>query len=262
MAEVTASRPDLDSLEKYYRYTAREYGKLIYRTMAPVVRRHLTESKGELTYFQYRVELDRVLSDLALHAIIARPLDYGWHVFAHYCGLWLDGKRSFGGWDTARWGINRSVRGRFMDDVWDGRYREVLGQEYIDEVLGHGLPIVTRTQVLWATASEKFGRIWGRVLPYLGIFSFVYPFWYVAVSISRRGWLLCPPILLLTLLLDAYSLGHAMFQVSLPRYAGAMYVPQLLLALLLLFFASRVAVGYARRLSRHGLGQLAGRIGR
>ncbi len=216
------SKSDLD---RYVDYTVQEYNALLWATIVPASARFVpSATDANSTYLS-----------LSLTSIAKRPTDYAVHVAAHSYGLWRDlGRFSDLPTASAYWRT-------FIATVPDA------ARASHDRFFAGYLPSYPDRTRLSALAAQQgalplaFGTLWRaagwlRARPSepvasttiaLGILALGLSFLYVTPG--RLAWSYRSEIML-ALVLNAYFLGHALFQVSLQRYAGVALMPAALLA--------------------------------
>jgi hypothetical protein len=224
---LAARPPDLDrirskqTLDAYVAATTGDYNTLLWETMVPVTTRYLGSRTGHAM-------LNRTLMRVAVAAVLAHPMDYARHVAAHYYGLW----RYLGLGQAADLpGAAFSIRAALAE--LDDAQRASLAP-YLEPALPP-LPspaVIRAAAALQASVPLAFRGLGlsflGREEVTIGI---------GALALLLGGLVLVPgPLarayageIMLALMLDAYALAQALFQVVLVRYAEALMPVSVLL---------------------------------
>jgi hypothetical protein len=229
---VLARRPpDLRSirsqsdLDRYVDYTVQEYNTLLWRTIVPASARFVSsQTEANATYLS-----------LGLTSIARRPADYAGHVAAHFYGLWRDlGRLADLPTASANWRIFLSTipdaERAYHEGFFRGHLPPYPDRPRLSALAEQQSMLPLAFGVLWRAATWLRAR---RPEPLesstiaLGILALGLSILYVVPG--RLTWTYRSEIML-ALTLNAYFLGHALFQVSLQRYAGVALMPAAFLA--------------------------------
>jgi hypothetical protein len=226
---IIASRPaglqrinSREKLENYIDYTSAEYNPLLWLSIIPA-------AQGS---FQDMRALERYVLTLSIQSILSRPSEYALHVLAHFYGLWRDIGRSLEDLPSAAVNVRR-YPGRVPEAdrlAYDKNFGAALGlwpsQAELDSMGDAQLNVPLAFDELWTFVSHQAWlrneTIWLGLLAVLLSILFLVP--------GKVAWTYRAEIML-SLSINAYFLGHALFQVTLGRYAAAAIPAAILLAL-------------------------------
>ena len=228
---LAARPPGLDrirskaTLDAYVDGTVSDYNVLLWDRMVPVAERYVDSRYNHAA-------LNRVLMRVAIATVLVHPLDYAYHVAAHYYGLWRDLASGLAtDLPAAAHAMRAGLAG--LDDT--GR---ALLTRFIEPALpplpgGAAMRVAADRQDAVPLAFRGLGlSVLGRPEVTLGI---------GVLALLLAGLALVPGTLarayageiMLALMLDAYALAHALFQVTLGRYADVLMPVSLLLVVCL-----------------------------
>jgi len=217
------SRKDLDA---YIDYTAREHDTILGLTLVPAAVRML----APLGTDEYK-KLDGMLMRVGVASIMANPSAYMKHVAAHYYGLWRDLGRYFPA-DLPSASVFIRQKAGEADPFWSS----AISDKYFYSLLP---PMPSPFAAEAASAQQQAAALAFRhflVFPVslneiitvaIGIVALFLPtLWFFSCRLSQSY----RSEIMLALVLDAYALGHALFQVSLTHYAALMMPTVMLFA--------------------------------
>jgi hypothetical protein len=217
------SRQDLDA---YVDYTAREHDTILGLTLVPAAASML----APLGTDEYK-KLDGMLMRVGFASIMANPSAYIKHVAAHYYGLWRDLGRYFPT-DLPSASVFIRQKAGEVDPYWS--------PEISDKYFHSLLPPMPSPFAAEAASSQQ-QEVALAFRRFLGFPIFANEMVTVAIGTTALFlpilWLFPGGLahsyrseIMLALVLDAYALGHALFQVSLVHYAALMMPTVMLFA--------------------------------
>jgi hypothetical protein len=201
------------ALERYIDYTTSEYNQILWLRLLPAAGPYFTSGR----------EMDAYFLRLSLSSIVSRPLDYAMHVGAHFYGLWRDIGRSFLDLPAATVVIRRYPKQVPHDDR---KYYESFGRlvgpwpsdSQTETSLAAQPDVPLALMDFWKFFSTQTWvtehTVWVGWLAVLLSALFLLP--------GRVSWFYRSEIML-ALSINSYFLGHALFQVTLGRYAGVTF---------------------------------------
>jgi hypothetical protein len=215
----------VSDLDDYVNYTANEYNSLLWENIAPAA----WKSLGNDDY----AKVDSIYRQLALSSIAKRPLAYAGHVAAHFYGLWREAVYVKSLRDTAVY--NRALPAGLPEETRAG-YRGLVGgllQPYLDPQAARAaakvqadVPLALGTLADLALDSvAAFVSRW-RIGLVVGGMALLLSLLFLLPGRLSRAW---RTEIMLALSINAYFLGHALFQPSLTRYGWVALAPAVLL---------------------------------
>jgi hypothetical protein len=211
--ELTHVRSKAD-LDRYVNYTANEYNLLLWSGINRAV-------GGQ---FSNMVEMDEVYMRVAILSIKNNPRAYAGHVAAHYYGMWDHGGRFATTWARAGEALRQAAVVNYKDnrDHVNALYRGVLppyppAAEVEPTIAKQSMGPLGVGQRNW----ERFGNlirhhVRATAVLVIGALSLLLcALWLVPLPIAQ----VYRSEISLALFINAYFLGHALFQVAIDRYA-------------------------------------------
>jgi hypothetical protein len=206
-------------LDDYVDYTAREHNPLLDTALIPAAS---NQELGDLP------DINMVLFQAGLASIFAHPLDYALQVTAHYYGMWRD---------LGRYRPKHLISAACYIRLVVDDPHVALSSEQFNKYFASLLRPVVSAEAASAQQRRIPIALWRWLeLPMLldeavtlsiGTLALLLPiFWLLPGSLPR----VYRSEVILALLLDAYVLGHALFQVALEHYAAVLMPVAVLLA--------------------------------
>jgi hypothetical protein len=212
-------------LDRYVDYTVQEYNALLWATIVP----------ASAPLVPNPTDADSAYLSLALTSIGRQPADYARHVAAHFYGLWRDLGRfsdlpgAAVAWRAFIASVPDATRA-FHDRFFRGYLPPYPDLAHLNALTARQGALPLALGRLWGAATQleamRFRPVTSSTIA-LGILALGLSVLYVTPG--RLAWAYRSEIMI-ALVLNAYFLGHALFQVSLRRYAGVALMPAALLA--------------------------------